>query len=212
VASELAEQIEYYGAIANEYEDHAIDSDGGDELYHAVVNFAAQGDVLELGCGFGAWTELLIASATTLTAVDAAPEMLARAEQRLGGRGVEFIQADVFNWEPSQTYDAVFFGFLLSHIPLERFNEFWSLIDRCLRPDGRVLFVDDNHRSSSEERFGADSEVVERRLNDGTAFNIIKIRHQPAVLRERLALTGWDIDVTPAGRHFYWGHGSKPAK
>jgi hypothetical protein len=33
---------------------------------------------------------------------------------------VRFICADLFAWSPERRYDVVFFGFWLSHVPLER--------------------------------------------------------------------------------------------
>ncbi|HEY3717219.1 MAG TPA: class I SAM-dependent methyltransferase [Jatrophihabitantaceae bacterium] len=45
----------------------------------------AGGDVLELACGTGVWTALLAGRANTLTAVDAAPEMIEIARERAPG-------------------------------------------------------------------------------------------------------------------------------
>lgn len=122
----LAEQVAYYRAIAPEYEQHMIAEPGADELSAALAAFAATGHVLELACGPGAWTERLLQHATSVTAVDAAPEMLARARARVGSQRVRFIQADLFDWRPDARYDVVFFGFWLSHVPLERFAAFWG--------------------------------------------------------------------------------------
>jgi len=52
-----------------------------------------------------------------VTALDAAPEALALARQRVRGLPVEFIQTDVFTWQPSRRFDTVFFGFWLTHVP-----------------------------------------------------------------------------------------------
>jgi hypothetical protein len=61
--------------------------------------------------------------AESVTAIDASPEMLAIASSRIGGdRRARFVQADLFLWRPDQLYDVVFFGFWLSHVPLERFR------------------------------------------------------------------------------------------
>src|SRR2546430_9376458 len=46
-SSILAEQLAYYRAIANEYEDHRIDVPGQDELLAAIDAFRPTGDVLE---------------------------------------------------------------------------------------------------------------------------------------------------------------------
>ncbi|MDP8900326.1 MAG: class I SAM-dependent methyltransferase, partial [Actinomycetota bacterium] len=78
----LGEQLNYCRAVADEYEDHAIDVAGQDELLAAIDSFRPGGDVLELACGCGIWTERLLQCATTVTAIDGAPEMLARARTR----------------------------------------------------------------------------------------------------------------------------------
>ena len=51
----------------------------------------------------------------------------------------------------------MFFAFWLSHVPLERFESFWSLIDRCFEPEGRVFLVDDAHRTPEELIEGPES-------------------------------------------------------
>jgi trans-aconitate methyltransferase len=55
-----------------------------------------------------------------VTAVDAAPEMLALARQRVRDLPVEFVQADLFAWQPPRRYDTVFFAFWLTHVPPAR--------------------------------------------------------------------------------------------
>src|ERR671922_1698310 len=94
----LAEQIAYYRAIAPEYEDHTIPGPGEDELTAALDAFQPTGDVLELACGSGVWTERLLRHATSVTAVDAAPEMLAVAAARFGDGRARFIEANLFTW------------------------------------------------------------------------------------------------------------------
>src|SRR5947207_2398810 len=146
----LAEQIAYYRAIATEYDDHALREPGGDELLAAFDSFAPTGQVLELACGSGLWTVELLRHAEAVTAVDASPEMLAIASARVGDRPVRFVEADIFDWTPERRYGVVFFSFWLSHVPLERFDAFWSGVANCLAPAGRVFFVDDAHRTPDE--------------------------------------------------------------
>lgn len=205
----LAEQIRYYRAIAPEYEDHAIAEPGENELTAALDAFDPKGHVLELACGPGAWTERLARHATSLTAVDASPEMLARAKARVAGAPVRFIQADLFSFRPDRRYDVVFFGFWLSHVPLDRFDAFWSLVRDCLEPTGRVFFVDDAYRTPDELIEGEASSTIQRRLNDGTAFRAVKVPHDPAALEARLANFGWRIEVHATSGPFYWGAGSR---
>jgi demethylmenaquinone methyltransferase/2-methoxy-6-polyprenyl-1,4-benzoquinol methylase len=201
----LAEQAAYYRAAADEY---AVDVAAGRELAAALDRFAPAGDVLELACGPGVWTEQLLRTADSVTAVDASAEMLARARGRVGAARVRFVQADLFTWEVEGQYDVVFFGFWLSHVPLDRFDRFWAMVREALKPGGRVFFVDDNARTPDELVYGEESSVVERRLRDGTAYRAVKVPHQPADLQARLHSLGWDITVVTSGGPFYWGAGS----
>jgi ubiquinone/menaquinone biosynthesis C-methylase UbiE len=209
-SSPWAEQLAYYRAVASEYESHTIDVPGRDELLSAIDSFRPTGHVLELACGSGIWTERLLRSATTVTAVDGAPEMLALAQTRVGSvASVQFVEANLFSWKPDRRYDAVFFGFWISHVPEEKFALFWTLVAEALEPGGRVFFFDDNHRAETELIEGADSSVVQRRLNDGTAFRVIKIPYEPAGLEQRLRDLQWNISVIGTSGPFYWGHGSR---
>jgi demethylmenaquinone methyltransferase/2-methoxy-6-polyprenyl-1,4-benzoquinol methylase len=203
----LAEQLAYYRAVAREYEDHAIAEQGVDELHAALDAFGVAGHVLELACGPGGWTERLLGRATSVTAVDAAPEMLARAQARVGDRA-RFLQADVLTWTPDRRYDVVFFGFWLSHVPLDRFDAFWAFVARCLEPSGRVFFVDDAYRTADELIEGEASSTIRRRLNDGTPYRVVKVPHRPADLEQRLAGLGWRITVTQTSGPFYFGAGT----
>lgn len=146
----LDEQVAYYRAVAAEYEDHALPLPGGPELAEALDAFRPTGSVLELACGPGTWTTHLLRHAADVTAVDASAEMLAIASARVGKQRVRFVSADLFHWRPDRRYDVVFFGFWLSHVPPERFASFWSLVAECLKPDGRVFFVDDGYRPADE--------------------------------------------------------------
>jgi ubiquinone/menaquinone biosynthesis C-methylase UbiE len=138
----LSGQIDYYRRRAAEYDETSVGSSeqGSREFGELIDKLEPAGDVLEIACGTGLWTQHLAPRARTLTAIDSSPEMIELARARTGDRGAEFVVADVFAWRPARSYDSVFFGFWLSHVPPQRFAPFWSLLDRCLNPGGRVLF------------------------------------------------------------------------
>jgi demethylmenaquinone methyltransferase/2-methoxy-6-polyprenyl-1,4-benzoquinol methylase len=211
----LAEQIAFYRVAASDYNyervDPGFDLAGLDGLLTAIDAFRPTGDVLELACGTGVWTQHLARSATAVTAVDAAPEMLALARARDGNESVRFIEADLFTWRSDRRYDAVFFAFWVSHVPDEQFDSFWSLVDDCLRPGGQVFFCDDNYRAEDELIEGRSSPIVQRQTGDGTLFRIIKVPFKPDELESRLRASGWDITVTPTIGPFYWGAGGRDA-
>lgn len=205
----LAEQISYYSARAPEYEAGALDLPGGDEIEDALDSFRPTGDVLEMACGTGEWTRQLLRHARSLTAVDASREMLAIASRRLGhDPRVQFIEADLFRWRPTRRYDVVFFGFWISHVPLERFDAFWSTVAECLSPRGRVFFADDAYRTADELIEGESSATIRRELEDGTAFRAVKVPHTAPELERRLTDLGWRIEVHQTSGPFYWGSGS----
>jgi trans-aconitate methyltransferase len=208
----LAEQIAYYRARAPVYLDEALTGlaveTAGEQLQAALDAFAPAGDVLELACGPGTWTQALLRHATSVTAVDAAPEMLEIARRSVHDPRVRFIEADIFSWKPDRRYDVVFFGFWLSHVPPERFRSFWSLVEECLAPRGRVFFVDDAYRTPGEIVGGV---VVRRRLSDGSEHRLVKTPHDVGSLQKLLSDLGWEIDVRNTSSVFYWGSGVRGA-
>jgi len=205
----ITEQIAYYRARAPEYEAGALDLPGGDELEAALDAFHPSGDVLELACGPGGWTKHLLRYADAITAVDSSPEMLAFAASRIEhDPRVRFVNADLFHWHPSRQYDVVFFGFWLSHVPLERFDSFWSLVADSLGPRGRVFFADDSYRTADELIEGEASTTIRRRLEDGRGFRAVKVPHGPVELERRLVRLGWNVQVHQTAGPFYWGAGS----
>jgi SAM-dependent methyltransferase len=206
----IAEQISYYRARAYEYERGNLDLPGGEQLESALDAFRPAGDVVELACGPGMWTPRLLEHATNVTAVDASPEMLERASSRVNGDPrVRFLNADLFEWRPDRLYDVAFFGFWLSHVPLERFESFWSMVADCLRPGGRVFFVDDAYRTPEELIEGEASSTIQRRLEDGTTFRAVKVPHTATGLERELAEIGWAINVRESDGPFYWGSGHR---
>jgi SAM-dependent methyltransferase len=140
----VAEQTAYYRARAGEYDKtSAYDAVSRAALVTALEAFAPNGRVLELACGTGEWTVELVQHASQLTAVDVAPEMLALNRERVGRADVRYLRADLFAWMPPKHYDVVFFSAWLSHVPPQRFADFWALVAACLNDHGRVFLIDD---------------------------------------------------------------------
>jgi ubiquinone/menaquinone biosynthesis C-methylase UbiE len=111
-------------ARATDYDDVYL----GKDWDRCIQELPIAGNVLELACGSGHWTRLLATRARSVTAIDAAPEMLAMARQRAKDLPVEFIEADVFAWQPPRRFDVVFFAFWMTHVPPVRFAAFWSRV------------------------------------------------------------------------------------
>ncbi len=189
----LAEQIAYYRARAPDYDD----AYRGKDWDRSIEELPITGDVLELACGTGHWTPLLADRARSVTAVDAAPEVLALARRRLQGQPVQFIEADLFTWQPPRRYDTVFFAFWLTHVPPARFAAFWSVAEAALASGGVACFVDSTDRERADERAvaGQATPAVWRRLRDGSEHRVVKVFYSPAELTARLAELGWSAHI-----------------
>ena len=213
----LESQREYYDLRAPDYGDASrpdrkhsgvAEAGWGNEL---IGEFAPRGAVLELACGPGVYTADLAEHAESVTAVDASARMLARARAAILDPKITFVRADIFTWEPDRTYDAVFFGAWLSHVPLERFDDFWDLVRSCLAPEGRVAFIDEDERAERYEfeRSAGERPVARRRLADGREFDIVKVFWRADDLEQRLRSSGWDISVRSVGESYLFGMGRR---
>jgi len=209
----LAEQVAYYRAFAPEYDVNSplpYDPASRAALSAALDAFQPRGEVLELACGTGQWTAELARHVSQLTAVDASPEMLALASARVQDKRVRFIEADLFGWQPEQRYDAVFFSAWLSHVPPQRFDRFWTLVEACLADSGRVFLIDELPAVAAEEEPVPDAvaPTVERPLGSG-AGRVVKVFYEPEALRDRVAKLGWQIEVHTVGWRFFYATGAR---
>jgi SAM-dependent methyltransferase len=217
----LCDQQLYYRRRAVEYDatSYGVTTGERDDVAAVVDELAPTGDVLELACGTGVWTEQLARRTATLTAVDGAPEMLAVARARLGDHDVAFVEADIFSWRPPRRYDVVFFAFWLSHVPPDLFDEFWGLVAAALRPGGRALFVDEPAEREALEGNLATTSVgplATRTLRDGTQHRVVKVFWDAAALERRLGDLGWHATVRRSRNDWYAGEArpdsGRPAK
>jgi ubiquinone/menaquinone biosynthesis C-methylase UbiE len=210
----LREQIDYYRRRAPEYEETVHGEAGAGELRFEswLRRLAPSGEVLEIACGTGLWTRHLIGAAEPVTALDSSPEMIELARSRLGDAAVRFLVADFFRWRPDRRYDCAFFGFWLSHVPPQRFTDFWARVERCLAPGGRALFVDESAERGPRQPYRIRrSPYVERRLRDGSAFRIVKVFHEPDDLAAALGRLGWSARVELVEDGFLLGAAEPPA-
>jgi len=210
----LADQVDYYRRRAAEYDVTAY----GDvaaaraRIARLVAQMRPTGRVLEIACGTGLWTEALAGLADTVMAIDAAPEAVEIARDRVRSASVSFDVVDVFSWDPGERFDVIFFSAWLSHVPTSRFEQFWRSLRGLLADDGRVLFIDEHVDERAKEAYvpGRD-EIVERRLRDGSAFRVIKNFVDPDRLELRLRRLGWDCVIRRDGRDWVCGE-ARPAR
>lgn len=226
----LDDMREYYRARAAEYDewfyrqgryDHGAAANDrwhseAAEVFAALDGLHVTGDVLEFAPGTGIWTERLVRTADSVVAFDASPEMIELNRAKLAGQDgarVTYQVGDIFAWQPDRAYDAVCFGFWISHVPLERLDGFLQTVAAALKPEGKVFFVDGQRESSStaaDHRLPeADAQTMTRRLNDGREYRIVKNFFVPTALQERCARAGLDVAVHETATYFMYGMGRR---
>ena len=225
----LAGQLDYYQQRAPEYDDWFFRRGRYDRGPDANREWFAEIDdvrdtlgrtewtgrsVLELASGTGLWTTWLLDHGAHVHAVDGSAAMLGQLRATVGSRDVPITteQADLFTWFPTSTYDAVFFGFWLSHVPRARLATFFAMVASALRPGGVVGFVDSRRDPAStavDHVLPDEGEQLTRRLNDGREFRIVKNFLAPTELREVAAAADVDLRVTTTARYFLVGLGTR---
>ena len=219
------QQIAYYQARASEYDEWFLRKgryDRGtkwnqqwfqevEQVRNSLDRFKAEGNILELACGTGLWTQQLLRHAQNITAVDAVEEVIKLNQQRLQSSKVKYIQANIFTWRPEEQYDVVFFGFWLSHVPSQYFEPFWQMVRQALKSRGRVFLVDSKYEPTSTAKDHHLGEVqagtVKRLLNDGREYQIVKIFYECEQLEKMLNRMGWNMKVEETPHYFLFGHG-----
>lgn len=195
----IQSQIEFYDTIAETFaKEHRDVGSIGDIVLSKVK---PSRDLLELACGAGRWTEKLCQLSGEVVAVDSSPNLLDLSRERLSGKNVKLIQANIFSWPTLGTFDAVFFAFWLSHVPQQLFDEFWAYIRGLLRPEGQVVFVD-----SAWTGIGGGGD--RRRTPDGRTYEIIKVAHSADKLTERLRKLGFSSEIHTITDNIYVGTAS----
>lgn len=224
----LAEQLRYYRRRAPEYDEwwerRGRYDRGAEHNRHWAAEIGEVREVfdslpfdgvevVELAPGTGYWTELLAIRAARVTAVDGSPEMVALNRARLGAASdrVEYAVEDLFAWRPDRTWDGMVFCFWISHVPRARLEPFFITCRRALREGAPIFFLDGR---AVPETTAADhtlpeggGEIMERRLNDGQRFRIVKNFHTIDELEALGAATGFDLRVGETGTFFQYGVG-----
>lgn len=228
----VAEQIEYYRARAPWYDDwwyrRGRYADRGVEEHAAELRWlfedldewirtTAPSDVLEIAAGTGELTRRIAPHVPRMMVLDSAPETLEINRGKLGAdaEGVEFVVADVFAWEPPRVFDAAVFGFWISHVPRDRWDDFWATVRAALRRGGHIWFLDNLAPPEAQTSrllrgdgvIDQETDVHVRDLPDGREFRAVKRFHDPAELERDLEQKGFDVTVRASDWNKFIGRG-----
>jgi 2-polyprenyl-3-methyl-5-hydroxy-6-metoxy-1,4-benzoquinol methylase len=210
----LDQQIEYYRARAQEYEETALPREADStetpsnpmarewqDAERAVRALPQYKSILELACGTGLWTRELAKHTEHLAALDAAPEMLELNRAGVNDARVKYECVNLFEWEPTGQYDLVFFAFWLSHVPEARLDGFLERVKRAVKPDGQVYILDEPRDTKNVIPTVENTQA--RTLNDGRTFTIVKEYYDPQALGARMKKLGFYSVEIDRGDFFF---------
>ncbi|HEV8095748.1 MAG TPA: class I SAM-dependent methyltransferase [Burkholderiales bacterium] len=209
----------YYARRAAEYERIYAKPERQADLAKLRARIAALFSgrtVLEVACGTGYWTAVIAPQARAITAIDAAEETLAiaRSKQYPAGR-VEFIQGDAYALPDfGRRHDALFAGFWWSHVALARLDAFLAGAARAVAPGAIVAFLDNRYVEGSStplSRRDAEGNTYQtRKLDDGSAHEVLKNFPSDDELRERAQRQGHDIAIEHVEHYWLLVYRNKP--
>lgn len=211
IAHQLKEEKEFYDKIATErgkvtrkpYQSKESDIEKYErerrQLKDKLRHYCRDKNVLELGCGTGEWTQVMVQVARSVTCIESSRNMITRAKERLGevGSHLHFIQEDFFDERFSvEASDAIVFYFTLSFLPPLLQNRLLSLAKKWVSTDGYFLFGE-SIQISTLPSIGLGRQRIQTRRASGKAYAIYKEHFTPYRLRKLLDASGVTIMDLP---------------
>jgi ubiquinone/menaquinone biosynthesis C-methylase UbiE len=195
--------LRYYDERASEYEEAYVLGTGTASipdpevfrreasLLTRMVEHFARGRLVDLACGTGYWLPHYVAGCSSITLIDQAPRMLQECRKKIASLDaldrVTIVQDDVLehSFQP-RAFDSALVGFLISHLTDVEEPQLFERLKTILDADGRFLILD-SAWSPERARVNRKTERQERRLNDGSRFEVYKryIDRQDVVEWER---------------------------
>jgi SAM-dependent methyltransferase len=147
-------------------------------------------DVLEIGPGYGATTDVFARLLPRLTSVEIDPDLAARLQSRYGGTHVEVVLGDATQLAfPAGRFSGAVCFSMLHHVPsAELQDRLFAEAARVLRPGAPIIAVD-----------GVESDAV-RAFHEGDTYQPI----DPSTLPARLEDAGFS-DVEVRLNEYGWG-------
>ena len=96
--------------------------------------------VLELGCGTGGLTSLMVARGAQVTAIDGSSRMLARARRR--APEATFARQQLEALDVDGKFDLVLFAFVLHELPIELRSRALLTARRVINENGKIAILD----------------------------------------------------------------------
>ena len=196
--------IDYYARRAAEYEQiyHKPERQAELALLRARLSGAFTGmRVREIACGTGYWTPCIAQTAAEVLATDINEEVLQIARNKAFSQShVRFEQGDMYDpAPPGSPFNALFGGFIWSHIPLGELDTWLHQLCGSLLPGSKVMFLDNQYVAGSSTPIAhtddAGNTYQDRRLADGSLHRVLKNFPTDDFLYAQLQSLTCDIEI-----------------
>lgn len=202
----------YYKHRAKEYDKVYLIPEEQEDLVKATKIFQelfSKKAVLEIACGTGYWTEQISGAATSIFATDVNASVIEIAKSRKEFDNIIFEVADMYTLAPGMKYDALFGGFIWSHILLQDLDDFFLKFINFLKPNSIIAFIDSKQVKGKYHDVKSIAKIDEqgntyqaRRLEDGTTHLVLKNFPSKEFLVHKLSKIATDIIYTDL--EHYW--------
>lgn len=205
--------VAYYDAIAAHYDNAAAEVadeqlEDLDEAREQIATLLSGHRILELGCGTGAWTEVLAETAESILATDASAAMLELAQMH--GQdldNVSYRQVDALALpDDLGSFSAVFLGGLWAHLTRAQQDDLLQSLKKRMGKDVMLVLFDEVYvegESGTIVRTDLLGNTHEFRKDaDGNRHELVKNYPTDSALRKRVGVACREIKV--ARWEFYW--------
>jgi cyclopropane fatty-acyl-phospholipid synthase-like methyltransferase len=105
------------------------------------LGLKANSNVLEVGCGIGTVSSLIIKSIPNgkFTGCDISPHSIKFANELYANDNISFIVDDMSNFSSNIVYDFIVFPDVLEHIPVDQHSKLFENVAKVSSPDAKVL-------------------------------------------------------------------------
>ncbi|MFC2175960.1 class I SAM-dependent methyltransferase [Bacteroidota bacterium] len=105
-------------------------------------------DILEIGCGIGTFTKLLLGfvrKGGSVLGVDISKTNISIATKELGSTNANFMVSDMTDFKVDKQFDYIVMLDVLEHIPMEQHNELFKIFRVHLKENGTIFINIPHH-------------------------------------------------------------------
>jgi trans-aconitate 2-methyltransferase len=103
------------------------------------LGLSKNSSILEIGCGIGTLTSLLVKNSGNVLAIDISPASIEIAKKNLSSsRNISFKVSDMSDFTVDQKFDFIILPDVMEHIPIEQHKSIFGKLKNVLAENGRI--------------------------------------------------------------------------